>query len=154
MHKRSSGPEGLLGYDGRVRSLSFLFVLACSSERPAPLQEAAPASPPASAPIIAAAPTRYPEAAIEEAQRSNRHACLRLVYKRGCSELRTGSITAHVTLDPAGKPARVEITGNTVKRDPKLVADCVEKDLATWTFAPPGDAPPEFDMTLIFSDAC
>lgn len=108
----------------------------------------AAASQPASLPV-------YPEDWILKARTENRKlSCQELVYKRGCSEVRHGRVTLHVTLDAAGKVTKVSVLKNEVSKDPKLVEKCLLKNIKKWSFPPPENVSPELDLLMIFSDKC
>ncbi|MFO0565795.1 MAG: hypothetical protein U0263_09040 [Polyangiaceae bacterium] len=123
--------------------------VATSASAPAP---AASGAPPSSA---ATTPPRYPESAIETAQRENRgKSCQELIYKRGCAETRTGRVLLKVTLDDAGKVAKAEVLKNGISRDPDVVAKCLLEKVPQWKFEAPGAAEPSFEMELSFGDKC
>jgi hypothetical protein len=111
----------------------------------------AASSAPTPTPVVRA----YPEEAIARARAHNGNkSCMGLVYKKGCAELRTGTVTLSVLLDPAGHVIGVDVLKNTIVKDPELVAQCLKKHVPDWTFDPPRDASPSFELEISLSDKC
>jgi hypothetical protein len=95
------------------------------------------------------------QARTRNAPRTREPGCTRLVYKRGCAETRTGSVSVRVTIEPGtGRVRGVTITGHTIQTDPEPMLRCVSDGLARWTFTPSPGAPTSFEMTFRYSTKC
>jgi hypothetical protein len=104
---------------------------------------------------VATKPGPYPKKWIREARYKHRMStCQRLVYKKGCSVLRKGSVTLQITLAADGSVKSVKALKNTVHVDPKLVLDCFRNGVAKWRFTPPKDVLPTFTIRFTLSDKC
>lgn len=113
------------------------------------------ATAPSAEPAVPPPPSPYPAAAIDRARADNSaNACTELVYKRGCSEVRTGHVHVRLTLGPQGNVEQVEILKNEIRRDPEVVAGCLKKKLPKWKFDPPDGATPIVELDLVFADKC
>lgn len=129
---------------------------------PAPLASSSvsPPSPPAAPTAIASAPRvtpppPYPEEWISEAKLVNQKLnCAGLVYKRGCHELRHGSVTVEITLASGGEVTGVELIENTVSPDPEVVWGCAKQNLPKWQIHAPEGVSPIFRLTLRLADKC
>ncbi|MFO0549747.1 MAG: hypothetical protein U0271_15245 [Polyangiaceae bacterium] len=166
----------------RSLPIAFLAVVACASETPSAQSDTrdsaaasgavsapsnASASPSASTSMSASAsgsasasasasaePAPYPTAEIRRAEDASGYDCQKLVYKRGCSETRTGRITVSVALNADGTINRVAVKSNSISRDPKLVEQCVLDSVKKWKLAPPGANQSSFDWDFVFGDKC
>jgi hypothetical protein len=97
----------------------------------------------------------YPRALADKALVANADAsCRELVYKRGCSEVRTGAVDLAVNLGPDGRVVSVEVLKNGIGRDPDVVAKCLKKKVQTWTFDAPAGFAPRALVTVVLSDKC
>ena len=125
------------------------------SPSPAPTPTPTPTPPsPDPAPIsVDAGPALYPEAKILDARIAIDRSCASLVYKRGCRELRRGSIELGVTIDDSGAQTKVDVLSNDVAPDGKLVLQCTQTALAKHRFEPhPGGA--TFTVKFRLADKC
>jgi len=117
--------------------------------------DAPPAASSASAPPPVASVPPYPDAWRDEAESENgKLSCRELVYKRGCAEMRTGTVTVEVTLTAEGKVARVESIENTIHHEPEVVWKCLRAKLPRWKFRPPVGVSPTLQVRLMFADKC
>ena len=102
---------------------------------------------------VDAGPSLYPEAKVLDARIAIDRSCAGLVYKRGCRELRRGSIELGVTIDESGAQTKVDVLSNDVAPDGKLVLECTKNALATHRFEPhPGGA--TFTLRFRLADKC
>lgn len=128
-----------------------------SEERPieAPATSAIVAMPAPSATVASGPPLAYPEQWIMRARGENSsRSCLELVYKNGCSQTRTGTVTFEVTIDDRGSVLKFTEVDNRIRNDKALVSQCLKKQLPNWTFHPPEGHEKTFRVTVALSDKC
>jgi hypothetical protein len=118
----------------------------------APLSVVTPSEPAPTAPDVERPP--YPEDPIHRAQASVLKTCANLVYKNGCSELRTGTVSVRVSLHEDGSVLSAHTSGNTVTTDPATMENCILDAVEKFTFDAPGASSPSFTIKFTLSDKC